>query len=194
MTHNHPDAATDALGSGVKRRQFLQTTGIGAAAIGASGLLSACGLKGSGSSESEILKIGLVSPQTGALASFANSDSYVVKSVNDALSDGLKAGGKKRKIEIVVKDTQSDPTRATEVTKQLINDEKVDVVVGSGTPDTTNPVADQCEASGVPNITTIAPWEAWFHGRGGKSGEGFKYSTLFYFGMKEFAECFFPMW
>jgi branched-chain amino acid transport system substrate-binding protein len=169
--------------------------GLGAAALGGGSVLSACGgLKGSSESSSDVLKIGLVSPQTGPLASFASSDKFVVQNIQDALRNGFTAGGKKRKIEIVVKDTQSSATRATEVTKQLINNDKVDIVVASGTPDTTNPVADQCEASGVPNVTTIAPWEAWFHGRGGKSGEGFKYTTLFFFGMEQFGDCFFPMW
>jgi branched-chain amino acid transport system substrate-binding protein len=179
---------------GVSRRGLLRGAGLGAAAVGATPLLSACGgLKGSSSSASGVLKIGYVSPQTGPLAGFAAADNFIVKQINDAVRKGMTIGGKKRTFEIVVKDTQSDPNRATEVTRQLIND-GVDLVVGSSTPDTTNPVADQCEANGVPNVTTIAPWEAWFHGRGGKSGEGFKYTTLFFFGMEQFADCFFPMW
>jgi branched-chain amino acid transport system substrate-binding protein len=178
------------------RRSFLKAAGLGAAAIGGSSLLSACsgGLKGTGSSSSGVLKIGYVSPQTGPLAGFASADNFVVKQITEATRNGITAGGKKRKIEIVVKDTQSNPNRATEVTRELINSDKVDLIVGSSTPDTTNPVADQCEANGIPNVTTIAPWEAWFHGRNGKSGEGFKYTTLFFFGMQEFADCFFPMW
>lgn len=180
---------------GFSRRTLFKGIGISALAAGSTGLLSACGgLKGSGSSSGSTLKIGLVSPQTGALASFAGSDNFVVDTVTEALKGGVTSGGKKYSVEIVVKDTQSDPNRATDVTKQLINDDKVDIVVGSGTPDTTNPVADQCEASGIPNVTTIAPWEAWFFGRGKKEGESFKYSTLFFFGMKEFGETFFPMW
>ena len=27
------------------------------------------------------------------------------------------------------------------------------------TPETTNPVSDQCEANGVPCISTVAPWQ-----------------------------------
>lgn len=178
------------------RRNFLKLAAAGAATIGAAPALSACGggLQGSSSSIGDVLKIGLVSPQTGPLASFASSDGFVVKSVQEAMRKGFTAGGKKRTIEIVMKDTQSSSTRATEVTQQLINQDKCDLIVASGTPDTTNPVADLCEASGVPNVTTIAPWEAWFHGRNGKSGEGFKYTTLFFFGMKQFGDCFFPMW
>jgi branched-chain amino acid transport system substrate-binding protein len=180
--------------SGISRRGLLKGAGLGAAAVGAVPLLNACGgLKGSSSSASDVLKIGYVSPQTGALASFAAADNFIVKQINAAVAKGMKIGGKKRTFEIVVKDTQSDSNRATEVTRELIND-GVDLIVGSSTPDTTNPVADQCEANGVPNVTTIAPWEAWFHGRNGKSGEGFKYTTLFFFGMEQFADCFFPMW
>jgi branched-chain amino acid transport system substrate-binding protein len=179
----------------MNRRSFLSAVGLGAAAIGGAPLLSACGgLKGTGASSSDVLKIGYVSPQTGALAGFATADNFVVKQVTEALRGGFTAGGKKRTVEIIVKDTQSNPNRATEVTRQLINSDKVDLIVGSSTPDTTNPVADQCEANGIPNVTTIAPWEAWWNGRGGKDGEGFKYTTLFFFGMQEFADCFFPMW
>ncbi|MEU4508419.1 ABC transporter substrate-binding protein [Nonomuraea wenchangensis] len=186
---------SDASPGGMNRRSFLSAVGLGAAAVGGAPLLSACGgLKGTGASSSDVLKIGYVSPQTGALAGFATADNFVVKQVTEALRGGFTAGGRKRTVEIIVKDTQSNPNRATEVTRQLINSDKVDLIVGSSTPDTTNPVADQCEANGIPNVTTIAPWEAWWNGRGGKDGEGFKYTTLFFFGMQEFADCFFPMW
>ena len=59
------------------------------------------------------LKIGYVSPQTGPLASFATADNFVIDQIRNALSKGFTAGGKKRSIEIVVKDSQSsdDPRR-----------------------------------------------------------------------------------
>jgi branched-chain amino acid transport system substrate-binding protein len=178
----------------MSRRGLLKGAGLTAAAMAGTPLLSACGgVKGSSGSSSDVLRIGYVSPQTGPLASFASADNFVVKQVAEAVRKGITIGGKKRRFEIVVKDTQSSPNRATEVTRQLISD-GVDLIVGSSTPDTTNPVADQCEANGVPNVTTIAPWEAWFHGRNGKSGEGFTYTTLFYFGMEQFTQNFFPMW
>ncbi|GAA2216123.1 ABC transporter substrate-binding protein [Nonomuraea monospora] len=182
---------SETVTGGMNRRSFLRT----AAAVGGVSLAGACGgIRGAGDSASDVLKIGYVSPQTGALAGFATADNFVVKQVQEALRNGFTAGGKKRRIEIVVKDTQSNPQRATEVTRQLINSDKVDLIVGSSTPDTTNPVADQCEANGIPNVTTIAPWEAWWNGRGGKEGQGFTYTTLFFFGMQEFADCFVPMW
>src|SRR5262245_53541005 len=101
----------------VYRRDLLRATAAGAAALGAGGLLAACGkgLKGSGASTTDTLKIGYVSPQTGALASFALADNFVVKQVTEVLRNGITAGGKTRKIEIVVKDTQSSSTRAAEM-------------------------------------------------------------------------------
>jgi branched-chain amino acid transport system substrate-binding protein len=178
------------------RRHLLRNVGLGAAALGGGGLVSACGsgLKGSGSSGSDTLKIGYISPQTGPLASFALADNFVVKQIGAAVSKGITVGGKNRKIEIVVKDSQSNSTRAADMARELIFNDKVDLIVGSSTPDTTNPVADQCEANGMPNVTTIAPWEAWYFGRGAKQGQSFTYTTLFFFGMQQFTDLFIGMW
>jgi len=182
------------------RRTLLKAAALGGTAVGASVALSSCtGIKGSGgsgggSSAGETLKIGFVSPQSGPISTFASSDNFVLSEFKKYVGDGIEIGGKKRKIEVIVKDSQSSATRASQVAKELISQDKVDFVVSSGTPDTGNPVANQCEAAGVPNTTTIVPWESWFYTRNGKPGEGFKYSTLFFFGMQEFADCFFPMW
>ena len=177
----------------LSRRSLLQA----AALAGGAGTLAACssGLKGSGSTgSSSTLKIGYVSPQTGALASFAESDNFVISQIRDALKNGFTVGGKKYTIDVVVKDSQSSSTRAGDVTRDLILTDKVDIVLASATPDTANPVSDQCEANAMPNCTTIVPWEAWFYGRGKKDGDSFKYSTMFFFGMKEFTDLFIHMW
>lgn len=184
----------------MSRRDALKTAGLGLGALGAGGLLAACssGLKGSGGGggggTTNTLKIGYVSPQTGALASFATGDKFIINKLKPVLSKGFNAGGKTWNIEVVVKDSQSTTTRATQVTQDLINSDNVDIVVASATPDTANPVSDACEAAGVPNVTTIVPWEAWFLGRGKKPGESFNYSTMFFFGMKEFTDLFLHMW
>ena len=180
------------------RRDALKAAGQGLAVLGAGGALAACssGLKGSntGGGSTTTLKIGYVSPQTGPLASFATGDKYIIDKLKPLLSKGFTAGGKTWNIEVVVKDSQSTTTRTTEVTQQLINSDNVDIVVASATPDTANPVSDTCEAAGIPNVTTIVPWEAWFLGRGKKPGEQFDFSTMFFFGMKEFTDLFLHMW
>lgn len=179
-------------GTPVHRRGLLAAAGAGA--VGAA--LSACGssLKGSGGSGSSTLKIGYVSPQTGSLASFALADNFIIKKMRGILDKGLTAGGKKRDVQIVVRDSQSTTNRAADVAKELIFDDKVDLMVASSTPDTANPVADQCEANGVPNVVTISPWESWFYGRGLKDGQSFKWGTLYFVGVDDLYTCFQAMW
>lgn len=181
---------------GLNRRSLFKAAGLGVAGAAATSALAACGggLKGSGTSTSSTLKIGYVSPQTGPLASFATADNYIIGLVRNALSKGITVGGKKRKIEIVVKDSQSTTTRATQVARDLILTDKVDIVVASSTPEVVNPVADTCEANQMPNVGAIDPWESWYFGRGAKEGDAFTYSTLFFFGLKEFTDLFTHLW
>ena len=49
-------------------------------------------------------------------------------------------------IEIIIKDSQSDSNRAATVAGDLIPNDSVDMMMVASTPDTVNPVADQCEA------------------------------------------------
>jgi len=182
---------------GPTRRQLIQGAGLGALALGASGGLAACssGLKGGGgSSGGTTLKIGYVSPQTGSLSSFAQSDPFVLKRLAPILAKGFSKNGKTYTIEVVYEDSQSTTTQASAVTTKLITQDQVDLVVASATPDTANPVSSVCEANGVPNVTTIVPWEAWFFGRGKTQGESFEWSTCFFVGVDQLYDCFESMW
>ena len=40
------------------------------------------------------------------------------------------------------------------------------MMLAIATPEMINPVADQCEANGVPCLSTLAPWQPYFFGRG----------------------------
>ena len=66
--------------------------------------------------------------------------------------------------------TQSDPARAGQLAKQLITSDAIDFMLTTSTPETVNPVSDACEAAGVPCLSTVMPWEAWYFGRGAKPG------------------------
>ncbi len=183
------------LNQEVTRRTLLKAAGAGAVTLSAGALLDACGIQGTSTSSNGKITIGYVSPQTGEAAGFATGDNYVINGVRaaSAYKSGFKIGTKSYDVEIVVKDTQSSPARATAVTQELINS-GADIVLCSSTPEVTNPVATLCEASGVPCVATIVPWEAWYFGRGAKPGDAFKFTTMFFFGLHEFAGCFFPMW
>ncbi len=140
------------------------------------------------------IKIGLVSPKTGPLAGFAEADDYVLKGVQAAFAGGVENNGKSFDIEIIVKDSQSNPNRAAEVTADLILNDEVDIIVAASTPDTTNPVADQAEVNEVPCITTDCPWQPYFFGRNGNPAEGFEFTYHFFWGLEDVIGNFLNLW
>ncbi len=147
------------------------------------------------------ITIGFVSPLTGPLAGFGSGDQFIVDHVKatDAYKNGFTIGGKNYAVNIVVKDSQSDPNRAGQVAQDLINTDKVDLIVTTSTPETTNPVATIAEQNKVPCLSTVVPWQAWYIGRQADptkpdTWKGFTYTTMFFFGAETFGGCFIPMW
>ncbi|MGH7665964.1 MAG: ABC transporter substrate-binding protein [Candidatus Dormibacteria bacterium] len=184
----------------VSRRTVLKGLAGSAAALAAGDVLAACGIKGSSTSAGKDLTIGYVSPQTGSLSDFATPDDYILKVINatSAYSKGLTKGGKTYHFKIIEVDSQSNPTRASQVAKNLILQDNVDLIVTSSAPETVNPVAAVCESQGVPCVSTVCPWESWYYAGLGATPPGttqkFKYNTLFFFGVPEFGKTFVPMW
>ena len=144
--------------------------------------------------QSKAIKLGLVSPHTGPLAGFGEADGFILDQVKTTLAKGLSVGGKTYPIEIVVKDSQSSGTRASEVASELILHDKVDLLLAQGTPDTTNPVADQAEVNEVPCVTTNCPWQPYFFGRNGDPKKGFTWTYNFFWGLEDVIAAYLPMW
>jgi branched-chain amino acid transport system substrate-binding protein len=144
--------------------------------------------------QSKRIKIGHVSPRTGPLAGFGEADGFILDQVRGILAKGLESGGKTYPVEIVSKDSQSSGTRASEVAVELILRDKVDLIVGSATPDTTNPVADQAEVNEVPCITTNCPWQHYFFGRNGDPKRGFTWTYHFFWGLEDVIAAFLALW
>ena len=140
------------------------------------------------------LKIGYVTPQTGPLAGFGESDKFILEGIRKAIGAGILIGGQTVPVEIIVRDTQSSANRASEVTADLILKQKVDLILASSTPDVTNPASDQCELNGVPCISTICPWQAWMFPRNGKPEKGFNWTFHFFWGLDDIAGVFMNMW
>ena len=109
-------------------------------------------------------------------------------------SQGLANGGKTYKVEIISKDSQSSGSRAAEVASELILGDKVNLIVGSATPDTTNPVSDQAEVNEVPCITTNCPWQPYFFGRKGDPKKGFTWTYHFFWGLEDVIASFLALW
>ncbi|CVI64039.1 ABC transporter substrate-binding protein (plasmid) [Agrobacterium leguminum] len=172
----------------ISRRQLLQT-GVGAGLVAAGG-----GLFVPAIAQSRTLKIGYVTPQSGPLTLFGEADGFIVGGIREAFKNGLTVGGKTYPLEIVVKDTQSNANRASEVTNELISNDKVDIVVVASAPETVNPVSDQCELNGVPCISSIAPWQPWIFGRGSTPDKGFASTFHFFWGFEDIMAVFANMW
>jgi branched-chain amino acid transport system substrate-binding protein len=161
------------------RRQIIQA---GGAAVGTAALAGfpAPQLRAAGP-----VKIGYVSPQTGALAPFAAADRFVIAGVRDLLKKQNRA------IEIIVKDSQSSSARASDVAADLILRDKVSLVLVGAAPETDNPVSDQCELNEVP---CASPWQPWFFVRGGKPDKPFKWTYHFFWGLEDAIAAFIGMW
>ncbi len=174
--------------TGISRRELLRS---GATA----GLLTMTGgLFAPALAQGRTLKIGYVSPQSGPLSLFGEADAFIVDGIRTAFAKGLTVAGKTYPLEIITKDTQSNPNRAAEVTNELIANDKVDIVVVAAAPETVNPVSDQCELNGMPCISTISPWQPWIFGRGSTPDQGFSSTFHFFWGFEDIMNVFADMW
>ncbi len=150
--------------------------------------------------QAKTIKLGYVSPQTGPLAPFAEADAFILGNFQNAVKAGIKVGGKTYPVEVIVKDSQSNPNRAAEVAKELIVRDKIDLMLVASTPETTNPVSTQCEIEEIPCISTVAPWQPWFVGRQANPAGGppawtpFNSTFHFFWGLEDVIAVFTNMW
>lgn len=112
------------------------------------------------------VKIGVLMPRTGRYAESGLSTSrgieMVIKQVN--ASGGIKSlgGGK---IELVIADNGSEPTKASLEARRLMSEDKVSFILGPySTPEAQAfmPVADRYQVGGVGLQTTIVPTTPYF--------------------------------
>jgi branched-chain amino acid transport system substrate-binding protein len=178
---------------GINRRALLKYSAAG-------GVVAAAGIQAPAIAQQKPIKIGYVSPQTGPLAAFAEADNFIIGTFKESTKAGIKLGNATLPVEVLVKDSQSNPNRAAEVAKDLIVQDKVDLMLVASTPETTNPVSTQCEIEEVPCISTVAPWQPWFIGRQADPGGGppawkpFNYTYHFFWGLEDIIAVFTNMW
>src|SRR5262245_44920408 len=112
--------------SKIARRSFLAGAAAGGAVLASPAL-----------AQQKTIKLGYVSPQTGPLAAFAEADNFTVAAFKAAMKNGLKLGNRTHPIDVIVKDSQSNPNRAAQVAKDLIVQDKIDLMLVASTPETT---------------------------------------------------------
>ena len=173
---------------GVNRRDFLKLSG----AAGATALLAACGIGGSGG---RTIKVGLVGPITGPIAAFGEADEFILGQVRELFSNGIDIGGTTYPVEIILKDAESDSNRASQVAQDLILNDEVDIIMAHATPDIVNPVAAQAEVNGVPCITADAPWQPFYFRDDLPSPEqGYDWTYHIFWGLEDVISVFLDIW
>jgi branched-chain amino acid transport system substrate-binding protein len=181
MTHPNTSRAAPT------RRSVLKglSAGVAASALGAPMIARA--------QSAGTIKIGFVTPATGPLALFGETDGWSVGKIQELLKDGLQTASGTYDVEILVRDGQSDPNRAAEVAGDLILNEGVHLIVPASTTDTVSPVADQAELYECPCVSTGAPWQAIIFPRGGAENP-FKWTYHFFWGLDEALNTFVGLW
>jgi len=116
----------------------------------------------------EFIKIGVPNPTTGSLAAFGIGTPWaellVEKAVNDAGGIYIEEFDAYIPIKTIFVDTESDATKAGEVTQQLITNEKVDILIARHTPGTALPVSAMAENMSVPCVSLECPVNPWLAG------------------------------
>lgn len=171
----------------INRRKLLKTGAAAGFAVSAGGLAMPALAQGTR------VKIGYVSPQSGPLAGFAESDVFALEMFKRVAAE------KGMDVEVLVKDSQSNPNRAADVAQELIIDDGVHLMLVASTPETTNPVTTVCENEFIPCISTMAPWQPWFIGQQGNPGDPaswrpFDYAFHYFWGLEDVIAVFTNMW
>src|SRR5262249_10660697 len=210
---------------GVSRRSLFRAAGVGAAVVGGGAFLEACssGIQGAASSSSASpsastgagtgagtgggtgggkgkgITIGWIHPLTGGLAGFGYPDNFVLQQAmaTSQFKNGIKIGGTTYPVTVKSYDTQSSVTKAGSLAKQAIQQDNVDLLFASSTPETVNAVASQAEALGTPLICSNVPWESWYINLGGNPQKPTltpKHTIMYFLGAEHLALAFKPMW
>jgi branched-chain amino acid transport system substrate-binding protein len=196
--------------AGLSRRGLLRAAGAGAAALGGGALLEACssGIRGASSPATasaaaagpgKEITIGWIHPLTGSLAGFGFPDKWVLQTAmaTPQFKKGIKVGDATYSVTVRSYDTQSSPTRAGTLAKQAIQQDNVDLLFASSTPETVNAVVSQAEALGTPLVCSNIPWESWYVNLGGNPQKPTvtpKSTVMYFLGAEHLVQCFIPMW
>ena len=125
-----------------------------------------CGKKAEQKTE---IKIGWVMPFTGPLAEWTRSAKFVGEQALEIINNQkggifIKEYNKSLPVRVIWADSEGDSAKASEVSRKLALDDKVDFLIGMITPDTVNPVSSVAEANNIPALVLSAPDGPWLGG------------------------------
>lgn len=171
--------------SGISRRTLLRGAG--------AGMISTLALPGYLRAQTAgRIRMAYITPATGPLGLFGETDGYTVQKIRAALGGTItSANGDVYELEILERDSQSNPNKAAEIAGDLILNDEVHLMVPASTTDTILPVMEQSELYEAPCISAGAPWQAVIMPRGG--GE-FDWTYHFFWGLDEALNTYVGLW
>ncbi len=187
---------TETTGAaGIARRGFLRMLAGAGAGTALGGLSAACGTANPTGATDGTIRIGYVTPATGALAAYGEADRFVIGAMRQYFArNPLTVGGRSHPVEIIDRDSQSNVNRAADLASDLIVNGGIHLMLVAGTAETATPVSDQCEVGGVPCVSTGAPWQPWFFGRAGRPDAPFRWTYNFFWGIDDVEAVYADMW
>lgn len=172
--------------AGISRRSMLRGMGAG---VAASTLAMPTYLR---AQTAGTIKLGYLTPATGPLGLFGETDGYTVQKIRDYLGGQITTNnGDVYELEILERDTQSNPNKAAEIAGDLILNDEVHLMAPASTTDTILPVMEQSELYEAPCISSGAPWQAVIFPRGGGD---FDWTYHFFWGLDEALNTFVGLW
>lgn len=126
---------------------------LGVAALAVPALLLGAGLPAATAQAADPVKIGAFFALSGPTAPVGTPTKLVAQMFVDKVN---KEGGiNGRPIELVLGDTEGDPTKAVLTFKRFVSEEKVVAVIGPTRTDEGMAVKRQIESSGIPTVMTV---------------------------------------
>ena len=103
--------------------------------------------------------------------------------------------GKKHPVTFISRDTQSDSNRVAQVTGDMIQNDKCDIITPASVPDNVLPAADQAEALETPCISVSCPMQTFYTSRGKDPAKDvFNWTYNFFFSLEDQTRSFAAMW
>lgn len=125
--------------------------------------LSACGKKDGAEADSEIIKLGAIYPETGAVAVYGNA---VKNGIDLAIKKYNEDGGVLGKtIELKAYDNKGDNSETVNAYNKLVSSDKVDALLGAVISTNSLAIAPLAAKDGIPMITaTSTAWDVTLSG------------------------------
>jgi branched-chain amino acid transport system substrate-binding protein len=174
-------------GQRMSRRAFLQTMGAGGAFA-----MGAVAAPRVARADDRTIKIGYVDQLTGIRANFGETAPWVRDQIAALYKNGVQIGGKTYAVEILTRDSQSDPNRMGSIGNELVLRENVDLfLVADGLA---APALEICDQNGTPGISTILQWEPFYSERGSSPEKGYPWTFLFFWSGADIIKNYIGMW